>query len=66
MFQTSNFKFWEAKQEAKQVLNQKYGTYCNWCREMNLDIKPFYSFTLAEYEIVRELRKKKWPHRLMV
>ena len=30
-----------------------YGGYCNMCREVGMDIKPYVSFTLEDYDIAK-------------
>jgi hypothetical protein len=45
-------------QEAKEETQSIYGHYCNLCRELLLDIKPYHKFTILDYNRVKDLKKK--------
>lgn len=44
------------KAEDKRERQKYYGFYCNICRNKNLEIKPYYDFTLDDYFEVKSIK----------
>lgn len=46
------------KTEARQVTQSLYGYYCNMCRELDIMIVPYHSFTFELYETIKQKAKE--------
>ena len=43
------------RKEAREVTQEMYGGYCNMCRELNIEIVPYYKFS-EDYSIYEDVR----------
>ncbi len=41
--------------EAKYVKRSFYGSYCNMCRTLKIEIKPYYEFNMVIYNEIKNL-----------
>ncbi len=47
------------RKEAREATQKLYGGYCEMCRRLEIEILPYYKFTLEEYNRVKSLNKIK-------
>ena len=45
--------------ECREIKQSYYGGYCNMCRDLGIEIKPYHSFEFEDHEEVKKLMKKK-------